>query len=557
MWRALEEAWEWADTSPEYSSRFLGFVISSKIPLLERDAELGVGAPGLRLALGGLTHGLNEVNQLLIESASGPVLPREYFIGPFSDVADYARQVDDALPATISLEELANVDPLVAAYGRLFPSEERPASLNLGMKMRLALALSERTLPEAFRDATLAAISDPFFYASVLVPVGLYVALWLVPEPTTKVLAAALTAFLLTMFVWNDIVDFARAWFDFNSTCISATSEAELRWAGTQLTAKLGEVGFDVFLMSILFGLGKAAKSAISARAKILELERSRYATPETPYGAVTVKDVVPPERPIRNPAPGEVEQKIRNSFDEEDQVGLDIFIEKVRAEGKDSEVALARIPETELRTFVKRDAQRYRTQVADYEALAAAKASYALWPKMRNPPEWRGNILVLFDRTPPTATEILDGQALARFTGRLICLFGDLPEGRAGRRRAYPGIDGTIGMPPEPLSLKNAAPGWARWHAQEALIKAKTHGYSRVTVQIGIRDGTLDSAMAQWSSVPEGKTLGPVFEGAIIEKIILTADDGAMIIKPPMELPLAEPPELIVPPSHEGEREK
>jgi len=161
-------------------------------------------------------------------------------------------------------------DALLALYFRSFPPQAggRPtASVDSAMKLRLALSLADRSFFGSVYDAAMDAITNPMFLVQTVLMVGIYVGLWLTPDPTfiTKLAASALTAFLLTMFAWNDIIGFGRAWFQLSEDSAAATTEAGLRQAGNAFMRTLGQVGFDVFLMVLMWGMGRAARGRLTA----------------------------------------------------------------------------------------------------------------------------------------------------------------------------------------------------------------------------------------------------------------------------------------------------
>jgi hypothetical protein len=262
--------------------------------------------------------------------------------------------------------------------------------------------------------------------------------------------------------------------------------------------------------------------------------------TPSGPYGAIT--DPIPaaeiPTVPTRNPKPGPVETGVRKGLSPDEQIGLDILIENIAKKGNDPEIALAKMGDAIARIQARKHAVGYRARVERFREIKSMEARATddpLNPRLKNR-EWRDNIEVRYENKPPSQKEIAQAQDLARNTGEHVTLFGDTPAGID-----FPGIDGTIGIPPRPLSLKNAAPEWARWHAQEAIAKAADHGYSKVTVHLRVR-GALAEAIARWDSPPPKGKKAPTFRKGIIAEILLHADDGSMSMAPPMGPPLVPP---------------
>ena len=112
-----------------------------------------------------------------------------------------------------------------------------------------------------------------------------YVAAWLIPSGVTQLAAAGLTLYLLLMFVENDLIGFAVAWFTFMQHCDSATTEGELRQAGTEFIRASGGPVLDVMLMAMFWLGGKALGPKLAAHETALKAAKP------------------PPEPPPRSPA--------------------------------------------------------------------------------------------------------------------------------------------------------------------------------------------------------------------------------------------------------------
>ena len=194
------------------------------------------------------------------------------------------------------------VDPLLDIYFQHFPSTPGGTPtrvLSPEMRLRLALSLADRGLFGSIYDAAMDAITNPLFIAQTILMIGVYVGLWLTPDPTllTKVLAAGLTAYLLTMFAWSDIIGFGRAWFALESGSRAANSEEELRQAGNAFMRKLGQVGFDVFVMVLFWGAGRAVRAPLrAARGRIITQAREA-ATAEVTRAAEAPRSGAPEPR--------------------------------------------------------------------------------------------------------------------------------------------------------------------------------------------------------------------------------------------------------------------
>jgi hypothetical protein len=174
-------------------------------------------------------------------------------------------------------------DPLFVAYLRRFPPKPGQEGIadpgDTAWRIQFALGLSDRGFWGSVYEAAMEAIADPWFIVSTAGLIGIYVGLWLVPDPSavTKVLATGLTVLMLALFTWTDLIGLARVWFQLDKDAVAATSEEQLRAAGNQFMRKLGQVGFDVFLM-LLFLLGtRAVRGKLSgARARIAAEARAR-----------------------------------------------------------------------------------------------------------------------------------------------------------------------------------------------------------------------------------------------------------------------------------------
>jgi hypothetical protein len=180
------------------------------------------------------------------------------------------RDSDTASAGQGRLRPAAPQDPLLDAYFRRFlprPGGTPTSVLTRDMRVQFALSLADRTLFGSVYDAAMEAIRNPWFFVQTAGMIAVYVGLWLTPSPgaVTQAAAAALTMFLLTMFTWQDIIGFARAWFALEEAAAAARTEEELQEAGNRFMRTLGQVGFDVFLMALFWGLGRAARPRLRA----------------------------------------------------------------------------------------------------------------------------------------------------------------------------------------------------------------------------------------------------------------------------------------------------
>jgi hypothetical protein len=163
------------------------------------------------------------------------------------------------------------IDPLEGSYRRHFPNEKTGTAgdFTTDHKVRLALELADYTFLGEVGQAAKNAITDPTFIIVTVLTIGIYVGLWLAPDVTiTKVAAGILTAAMLLLFTWNDLWGFCVAWDDIYAACRKATTEDDLRIAGDKCLAKMGQVGFDVLLMLLFWGVEKGVGPKIRAGVK-------------------------------------------------------------------------------------------------------------------------------------------------------------------------------------------------------------------------------------------------------------------------------------------------
>jgi hypothetical protein len=214
-------------------------------------------------------------------------------------------------------------------------------------------------------------------------------------------------------------------------------------------------------------------------------------------------------------------------------QDGFDVWMEEIRKNpSADPDAILKRMDAKQIEAIARQKATSYARRVAAgtaAESIRTRSVGDPLRPRLAHS-EWRDGITIHYEKAPPSAEEIAQAKALQKRTGEEIHLFGDTPAGQS-----YPGIDGTIGDPPRPLSLKQARTGAnagaARAWAQRALEAAREHGYSHVEVQIEVTDHTVAEVKAAWET-PPGKVhhdpLKPYFDSAgTVERIVIKAKDG------------------------------
>ena len=134
------------------------------------------------------------------------------------------------------------------------------------MKMMMALRVANTSFLGQVGEAARNAFTDPTFLITLIVVTGIYVGLWLTPDPSwvTKLLAGTLTVVLLAQFAIEDIYGFAVAWSDFIDDCARATTIGALQSAGDRLLKRIGRVGFDIMLFIVMWRVGKLAGPKLS-----------------------------------------------------------------------------------------------------------------------------------------------------------------------------------------------------------------------------------------------------------------------------------------------------
>lgn len=277
-------------------------------------------------------------------------------------------------------------------------------------------------------------------------------------------------------------------------------------------------------------------------------LLRQRGQTPPGPEGASPdpLPEVEFPAQPRRNPNPGPVEAAAREALPEDTRIGFDIWMEQIRGGDRpgNPEVILERMQDNnpgQIRRIAEQAAQRYQARLAAAQRAQGIRARAfddPLRPRLRHV-EPADNIILRYENRPPAAEEIAQAQQVARHTNEPVELFGDTARGVD-----YPGIDGTIGAPRRPLSLKQSRGaenvGYVRVHAHDALVAAQNQGYTHVEVHIHMYDSTMIQVRAAWNGTPAApRGTGPVFDNSgTIGRIIIHASDGVWVLEPPLPGP-------------------
>lgn len=228
---------------------------------------------------------------------------------------------------------------LLLEYARANPEELKEGKVDFSrvttdMKMSMALKLADTTLLGEMGAAAKAAFNDPAFLITLLLIVGVYVGLWLTPEPSgvTKVAAGILTVVLLAQFAWQDIYGFAKAWFNLSEACSKAKTVDELKRAGDVFLKAIGPIGFDIALAIVMWGAGKAAGPKLAkmgvGRAKARAKAAVEAAEARPGSGAKTPKAKpdsprLPDEAATQGKAPTEILDDLGGRLSPEAQHGM------------------------------------------------------------------------------------------------------------------------------------------------------------------------------------------------------------------------------------------
>jgi hypothetical protein len=238
--------------------------------------------------------------------------------------------------------------------------------------------------------------------------------------------------------------------------------------------------------------------------------------------------------------APEAIEYNGRAGLTPGEQAAFDRFIADRRANAQltpEFDARLKAATPDQLRGMARgymRNQPAVEAQQGQQGRAQATNASDPLDPTFSNTRPEGGGVTSRFNETPPSPTEIGQGQGIAARTGEPVTLFGD----------QYPGIDGVIGADPaRPLSLKGApqtaeGPGIARRVAVDAHTKASAHGYSDVEVHI-----TSQYTVAEVEAAFNAPGVQGVFaDGSIVTRVVVWCTDGAYVPPVPFR-PVVTPP--------------
>lgn len=134
----------------------------------------------------------------------------------------------------------------------------------------LALALAFGTVLDETRAALARELLDVRALVSMVVwTVALYCAMWVVPEPTTKALAATLTVILMGWLGLGTVYGLMDGWARMADTAHHATTFEELRAAGESFGKVLGEDAARALILAVATLTGRTL-GEVAARVKSL-----------------------------------------------------------------------------------------------------------------------------------------------------------------------------------------------------------------------------------------------------------------------------------------------
>ncbi|HZH77301.1 MAG TPA: hypothetical protein VEY88_14825, partial [Archangium sp.] len=133
-----------------------------------------------------------------------------------------------------------------------------------------ALALAFGSVLDETREALTRELMDVRALISMVVwTVALYCMLWLVPEPTTKAVAATLTVLLMGYLGLKTVFDLMDGWALLADTAYHATTFEELRAAGAEFGKVLGEDAARAMILAVATLTGHTL-GHVAARVKSL-----------------------------------------------------------------------------------------------------------------------------------------------------------------------------------------------------------------------------------------------------------------------------------------------
>ncbi|MFL5351651.1 hypothetical protein [Archangium sp.] len=136
-------------------------------------------------------------------------------------------------------------------------------------RLTLALALAFGSVLDETREALGRELNPRALLAMCVWTVGLYLTSWLVPEPTTKLLAAGLTVILVAWLGVDTLWGLLDGWALLTTRAHEASTFAELREAGAQFARVLGTDAARVMILAVGALTGRTL-GEVAARVKSL-----------------------------------------------------------------------------------------------------------------------------------------------------------------------------------------------------------------------------------------------------------------------------------------------
>jgi hypothetical protein len=125
-------------------------------------------------------------------------------------------------------------------------------SLRADDRRTFALALAFGSVLDETRDALMRELLDVQVLVSMVVwTVALYCMMWVVPEPTTKALAAGMTLLLVGYLGLNTVYGLMDGWARLADTAHHASTFEELRTAGEDFGKVLGEAAARAMILAV------------------------------------------------------------------------------------------------------------------------------------------------------------------------------------------------------------------------------------------------------------------------------------------------------------------
>ncbi|MFP2929684.1 hypothetical protein ACLESO_31700, partial [Pyxidicoccus sp. 3LG] len=223
----------------------------------------------------------------------------------------------------------------------------------------------------------------------------------------------------------------------------------------------------------------------------------------------------------------GPKEREMRDSLPADKRDVFDLWAEREARAGSNLEPRLdLKSPRRMREDILEKKLKELAADLAEQETLRihALNLTDPLHPRLAVNHEPDGNIFLHYQGKRPSGHEVQQAKDLQAYKKEELHFFG---QNRLGQN--YPGIDGTLGVPPRPIQLKSlpekgkgTAYG-ARDAAMKALEAAKAHGYTGVEVYIRADAYDRATIIGVWDGPPTGDApgpVGPVFEGNIISRI-------------------------------------